>query len=148
MLIDSLGFISALPKNGKKENFFANSQIYYKISKEPSLKTKINNIRKIKAKNNCWICEGWKETEFRFVIPQKYDRSNPSHIDEVKLHLNFEDFRSTDMINRNGVYICNRMCPPGEILFFYTLNNEIMYHASSHSPLILLNEPFSYVYIN
>jgi hypothetical protein len=147
MTIDELGFIHPANKKEKPENYYAHSQIYYKIDKEPSLKTKVNEIRKIRAKNNCWICEGWKETEFKFVIPHHYESPHPEKPNQVKIHFNFDNFKPTDMIHRkeHGIYVCNRMCPPGEIQFFFTLNTEVMYYPSREANLIRLTEPFTYV---
>jgi len=147
MTIDSLGFLSPLDKIGKQENYYANSQIFYRIDKKPIIKSKINSIRKIRAKNNCWICEGWHETQFKFIIPENYLSPNPGKKDDVKIHFCFDEFKPTDMIFRieKNMYVCNRMCPPGEIHYFYTLNDEVTYYPTSNSTLVRLNEPFSIV---
>ena len=79
--------------------------------------TKINDIRKIRAKNNCWNCEGWKEIEFRQRLSDDIKR-NLKGPPEVKIHLCFENWKPHEMIFRIDHWICYRMCPPGKIFFF------------------------------
>ena len=127
MFTDELGFIHAFDKKNYKNNHFANSQIFYKIDYEhPLIKSKILNIKKIRAKNNCWICEGWNEVLFKYKlnlhekkIPFLYENKNMCNI-----HFNFEDYKQYEMIYKENEdeYICYRMCPPGEIFYFVTLN--------------------------
>jgi hypothetical protein len=120
MIIDELGFISPIEKSNYSQNHFANSQIHYKIDKEhPLIKTNVLNVRKLRAKNNCWICEGWKETKFIYK-PQPYD-GDINQL-EVKLHLSFENYKPFDTTLRTDQFVCHRMCPPGELLFYYTIN--------------------------
>ena len=131
MTIDELGFIYPLKKDAKLDKFCANSQIYYKIDREHFIKTKINNIRKIRAKNNCWICEGWKEIEFTYRLSDDIKR-NLKGPPEVKIHLGFENWKPHEMIFRYDHWICYRMCPPGEIFYFFSINTEIDYFTTKN----------------
>jgi len=132
MVIDDLGFITPLDnKTNSNHDYYANSQIYYQIAKhEPNIKTHITNIRKIRAKNNCWICEGWKEVMFTYKPPKKTPKIE--HLD-VKLHLNFDNYISTQAQFKLDVFVCYRMVPPGEILYFFTVNNNVIENYGSET---------------
>ena len=120
MTIDGLGFISPLESDKKEENYFANSQIYYELGKDFNLtKTNVDNVRKIRSKNNCWICEGWREVKFEFTPKEPIVDIN-SHL--VKIHLSFDNFKSFDMLFVNGKFEIVRMCPPGEVHYFFTID--------------------------
>ena len=85
------------------------------------IKSNIRNIRKIRAKNNCWICEGWRELKFTYKPPK--DIENPSDLD-VKIHLNFENYEEYNTNWRGDEFIISRMCPPGTVLFYFTINKQ------------------------
>ena len=73
MDINCLGFI--IPKEKEKKhrekNYFPKSHIFYEMDKDYDLrKTRIDQVRKIRGKSNCWICEGFREVQFEF-IPEK-----------------------------------------------------------------------------
>ena len=122
MEINELGFLTPIEKNSKNINFFSGSQISYNIDKKYSLrKTSIDSIRKIRCKNKCWICDGFREVEFEY-IPEKPIENPNHHI--VKIHLNFDDYKPFDMIYNEGKYHMARMCPPGEINYFFTMDTE------------------------
>ena len=125
MEINELGFIIPISKNNKAENYFSESQITYGLDKNYSLrKTSIEAIRKIRNKNNCWICDGFREIEFEFKFKKKME--NPmNHI--IKIHLNFDDYKPFDMIYNEGVYHMARMCPPGNISYFFTCDTEVIH---------------------
>ena len=73
MEINELGFIIPIEKNSKGNKYFSESQITYGINKNYSLrKTSIETIRKIRNKNNCWICDGFREVEFEFKFKKKW----------------------------------------------------------------------------
>jgi hypothetical protein len=120
MTIDELGFIYPIEKNNEKISHYANSQIYYRIDNDHSLiKTNILNVRRIRGKNHCWICEGWREIKFHYKPSRHFgDKSALS----VKLHLNFENYKAYDTVLHEEQFICYRMCPPGELLFYFTVN--------------------------
>jgi hypothetical protein len=121
MCIDDLGFIHPFDKNNYQSDHYASSQIYYKLERDhPLIKTNVLNVRRIRAKNNCWICEGWKETKFVYK-PQQQDATT-NDID-VKLHLSFDSYKAFDCILRQDQFVCHRMCPPGDLLFYYSVNN-------------------------
>jgi hypothetical protein len=121
MTIDSLGFIKATQKENLEKSYFANSQVYYKIDNEhPLIKSNILNVRKIRAKNSCWICEGWREIKFSY---KPINQENAGSY-KVKLHLSFEDYKATEMLLNIDVFVNYRMCPPGEYYYYYTVNGE------------------------
>ena len=120
MEVDELGFVYPIDKNNYKPNHFANSQIFYRISNNhPLIKSNIINIQKIRGKNNCWICEGWKEIKFHYK-PHNYEGDVNSAV--VKLHLNFEGYKPFDTVFRQDGFMCHRMCPPGNLNFYFTMN--------------------------
>ena len=133
MFIDELGFIYAYEKNQYEQNHFASSQIFYRIDNEnPLIKSNIINVKKIRGKNHCWICEGWNEVAFEYHPTQaqieesniKYKKKKKKKV-PCKVCLNFENYKGFDMnINRaDNSYICYRMCPPGDVQFFYTYDS-------------------------
>ena len=133
MNIDELGFLHPMKKTGKEENYFANSQIYYDINKDQNfVKTNNDKVKKIRAKNNCWICEGWRETTFIYR-PEKIKDIERLF---VKIHLSFENWKPYDMIQMESGFKCIRMCPPGEVLYFFTVNQKLIdsYGVNSFNP--------------
>jgi len=143
MSIDSQGFISQ--HNNKLEinfSYYAKSQIYYKIDNEhPLIKSNISNVRKIRAQNNCWICEGWKEQKFTFYPPKNITKAVKEL--KVKLHLNFDGYLANDTTFRLDSFVCYRMCPPIEIYFFFTVDGVPYNKYDSNS--FVLKEPIIYV---
>lgn len=130
MTIDELGFIHPIKikEEYEKKDHCAKSQIYYKIDEEhPLINSKIPGVRKIRAKNNCWICEGWREMYFS----HKQDKNATNYdTDDVtnssKIHLNFEKYKGFDMTKLKKESFTYRMCPPGEILYYYTVNGDVI----------------------
>ena len=120
MEIDCLGFISPIEKL-KDDGYFSQSQIYYGINNSYDLrKTNVETVRKIRGKNNCWICEGYREIKFEY-IPKETILDPNNHL--VKLHLNFDNFKPFDMICNGSSFQIVRMCPPGEIQYFFTVDS-------------------------
>ena len=120
MEINCLGFITPIEKL-KNDKYFSESQIYYGINKGYELrKTGVELVRKIRGKNNCWICEGFREIKFEY-IPKEPILDPNNHL--VKLHLNFDDYRPFDMICNGSSFQIVRMCPPGEINYFFTVDS-------------------------
>ena len=120
MEINCLGFISPLEEL-KNEKYYSESQIYYALNKDYALrKTGIEKVRKIRGKNNCWICEGFREIKFEYIPKEPIEDPN-NHL--VKLHLNFDDYRPFDMICYGSSFQIVRMCPPGEINYFFTVDS-------------------------
>ena len=129
MEIDCLGFITPIEKELKDKKYYSESQIYYGLNKEYELrKTAVDTVRKIRGKNNCWICEGFREVQFEF-IPEEPIVDPNSHL--VKLHLNFDNYRPFDMICNGDKFQIVRMCPPGEINYFFTVDS---FPVKSQSP--------------
>ena len=129
MEIDGLGFITPIEKELKNKNYYSESQIYYGMNKEYELrKTAVDTVRRIRGKNNCWICEGFREIQFEF-IPEEPIVDPNNHL--VKLHLNFDNYRPFDMICNGDKFQIVRMCPPGEIHYFYTVDS---FPVKSQSP--------------
>ena len=121
MKINSLGFITAIDKNKRNESFYSKSHIYNNLETNSNLmKSNIENIRKIRSRNNCWICEGWREIEF--IFKPKIPIKDPQfHL--VKIHFNFDDFEPYDMIGNGLKYNIYRMCPPGNIFYFFSVDS-------------------------
>ena len=116
MYVDEFGFVYPIEKSKYKPNHFANSQIFYRLSDDhPLISSNVINIKKLRSKNNCWICEGWREIKFNYKVN--------SQDDYIKLYLNFENYKSVSVnelnYNENN-FICYRMCPPGPLNFFLT----------------------------
>ena len=122
MEINELGFINPIEKSSKNKTYFPDSQITYSIDKDYKLrKTTIDTVRKIRSKNNCWICDGFREIEFEYIPEVPIDDPN-NYL--LKIHLNFDGYKAFDMIYNDGKYHMARMCPPGEIDYFFTMNTE------------------------
>lgn len=69
---------------------------------------------------NCWLCEGWSEVEFLYSPCQVSTLS-------VYLHLSFEAYVPYLLTKSpEGVFREFRMCPPGEIRFFFTVGTTQM----------------------
>ena len=144
-----MGFIKPIKKEFKDEKFYANSQIMYKMERDHFIKSKINNVRSIRGKNNCWICEGWRETEFVFKPSKELKEKYENKPIQVKHHLDFDDWKGFEMTSRFDYYILFRMCPPGEIFYFFSINDEIIETPTVKIEQITdLKESFEYEFSN
>ena len=125
MYTDGFGFIYPVNKSEYKEDHYAKSQIFYRISDEhPLISSNIIKIKKLRAKNNCWICEGWREIVFNYKPNDISEEKN----DKIKLFLNFENYRNinfnelnfikNDFNESESIFQCCRVCPPGDLYFF------------------------------
>jgi len=142
MTIDELGFLHPMRKVSKVPNYYANSQIYYNISLDQSkVKTNNDKIRKIRAKNNCWICEGWRETTFTL----KADKIKLPEKQFVKIHLSFENWKPYDTMFYDGMFRAVRMCPPGDVLYFFTVNKKPV-EEYGNSNTIQTRDPVVYAF--
>ena len=120
MWVDELGFVYPIEKSKYKQNHFAQSQIFYRITnKHPLASSNIINVQKIRSKNNCWICEGWREIKFHYK-PNKYEGNLEQAY--VHLHLNFENYKPYQLSFDEDSFVCHRMCPSGNLTFFLTMN--------------------------
>ena len=120
MWVDELGFVFPIEKSKYKQNHFANSQIFYRIANDHTLnRSSVINVQKLRSKNNCWICEGWREIKFHYK-PNKYEGNLESAY--VRLHLNFENYKSFNLKLIDDSFVCHRMCPSGNLNFFLTMN--------------------------
>ena len=120
MWVDELGFVFPIEKAKYKQNHFANSQIFYRIANDhPLNRSSIINVQKLRSKNNCWICEGWREIKFHYK-PNKFEGNLESAY--VRLHLNFENYKSFNLKLIGDSFVCHRMCPSGLLNFFLTMN--------------------------
>ena len=107
MWVDELGFVFPIEKKKYKQNHFAQSQIFYRIANEhPLSRSNIINVQKLRSKNNCWICEGWREIKFHYK-PSKYEGDLESAY--VRLHLNFENYKSFRLNLEEDSFVCHRM---------------------------------------
>ena len=125
MYTDCLGFIYPLEKSDYKHDHFAKSHLFYRLSNEhPLISSNVINTKKLRCKNNCWICEGWREIKFNYSSPNP---SSNNKNDFIKIYLNFENYKNNDLNELNYVKKENnfqtyRMCPPGEVYFFISKN--------------------------
>ena len=75
-------------------------------------------ILPLRSKNNCWICEGWREIKFNYK-PNQNEKNYENNF--IKLYLNFENYKNLSLNELNfddENFICHRMCPPGPLNFF------------------------------
>lgn len=83
------------------------------------LMSTIEKVRALKRINNCWICEGWREIKFsykpEFISEEMNDGS-------VSLHLSFENYIPSETTFQDGLFVSHRMCPPGDLFFYFTMN--------------------------
>ena len=133
MYTDGFGFVYPIEKANYKHDHFAKSQIFYRISDEhPLISSNVINLKKLRAKNNCWICEGWREIKFNYKPPIIQENENFQK-NYVKVYLNFEKYKNINLneltytnntINgeQNPNFIIHRVCPPGELYFFLSRN--------------------------
>ena len=122
MKIDPLGFIHPIQKKQKEKNYYSKTQISYDYeSLKDFPKLLISPINKIRERTNCWICECWKEVEF--VLDLKIKDIKPKYI-VAKIHLDFENYEPSDMIYKKKCFKLIRMCPPGRIKFFFTVDGN------------------------
>lgn len=167
MEIDSLGFIHPIDKLDRETNYYAANNITYNslLQKEKNiflgnsmLKSYVDLHKKIRFINNCWICQGWRETPF--VVDLKETSIKTHEINEniklvdsrnedslcekdVKLYLCFDNYKGFDMNSLNSEsnkYIAYRMCPPGDIKYFYIHNDEVVEDNNSKH-VEILKEP-------
>ena len=124
MEINSLGFIIPIDKFSKTKSFYSKIHIFNNIDSNLELsKSNIEKIKNIRSRNKCWICEGWREIEFIFK-PKENIIDPQFHL--VKIHFNFDNFKPCDMIGNGIKYTIIRMCPPGNIFYFYSVDSEIV----------------------
>ena len=127
MKIDQYGFIIPIKKEQKKENFFSQSQMLYEPENYKDIpQVLISPINKIRNSNNCWVCECWNEVEFSLDVNNKDIR--PKYI-VVKLHLDFENYAPCDMIYKKKNFKLVRMCPPGKVQYFFTVDGNPVYNC-------------------
>ena len=122
MQIDPLGFIHPIKKEEKLHNFYSKSQISYDIENIKGIpKILASPINKMRSSNNCWICQCWREVEF--VLDIKMKDIKPKYT-VVKIHLDFENYKPFDMIYKRKCFRIVRMCPPGKIKYFFTIDGN------------------------
>ena len=199
MIIDDLGFIIPLSIENSKSDYYANYQISFDINSsllcfnnKPGL---FDKVRQIRAKNNCWICEAWKEVKFIYkpknskilndsksggntILNSKIEAINKtrqltvsSNLEDgyknqtnhsgnnmyimdgntkgsdfngtktnadVKVHISQDSYKNFDANKNIDHYYCYRMCKPGVLLYFYSVNGEPVTNYGSST--ISLNE--------
>ena len=122
MRINPLGFIHPIKKEDKMHNFYSKSQISYDMENFKGIpKILTSPLNKMRGGNNCWICQCWREVEF--ILDLKIKDIKPKYL-LVKIHLDFENFEPCDMIYKKKCFRLIRMCPPGIVKFFYTLDGN------------------------
>ena len=127
MKIDQLGFIHPIKQEQKNKNFYSKSQILYEAENYKDIpQVLVSPINKIRNSNNCWVCECWNEVEFSLDINNKDLR--PKYV-VVKLHLDFENYAPCDMIYKKKNFKLVRMCPPGKVKYFFTVDGNPVYNC-------------------
>ena len=127
MRINQLGFIFPIKQEQKSPNFYSKSQILYEAENFKNIPQVLSSpINKMRNSNNCWICECWNEVEFSFEISNKDIKSK--YI-VVKLHLDFENYLPCDMIYKKKRFKLVRMCPPGKVKYFFTVDGNPVYNC-------------------
>ena len=122
MQIDPLGFVHPIGQKEKSFNYYSKSQISFDFESLKGLpKVLMSPINKIRGRNNCWICECWKEIEF--ILDLKIKDLKPKY-SVVKIHLDFENYIPCDMIYKKKCFRLIRMCPPGKIKYFFTVDGN------------------------
>lgn len=122
MRINSLGFIYPMKEELKEESYYSKCHLFYNIEDNKAVyKSKIDNVRKIRNQNNCWICEGWREIEFTY-IPKDEKILKEAEFTIVKIHFDFDNWNHYDMICNGRLFSTVRMCPPGTIYYFITVD--------------------------
>ena len=122
MKIDPLGFIHPIKKEQKSQNYYSKTQISYDYENLKDMpKLLLSPINKIRGRTNCWICECWKEVEF--ILDLKIKDIKPKYT-VVKIHLDFENYEPHDMIYKKKCFRLIRMCPPGMIKYFFTVDGN------------------------
>ncbi len=169
MIIDELGFILPVEKKITEEDYFSKAHITYDMTVGLNHNYYSNSeiIRKIKTKNNCWICEGWKEVKLTYKpkikrdthektierndkaidIESNTDRIHTDYINtgnhfteendtnksyyknsiktlDVRFHLSLDDFKNTETNLKIDSFQCFRVCRPGLLTYYYTVNGE------------------------
>ncbi|CAD8150190.1 unnamed protein product [Paramecium pentaurelia] len=70
-----------------------------------------------KSKDNCWLCEGWTEIRFQYVVGKSGTISDYP----IYLHLDFENYRPMIMEQDQQIFFLLRMCPPNrKIRYFFS----------------------------
>ena len=122
MKIDQLGFIIPIRQDQKTKSFYSKSQILYEAENYKDIPQVLtSHLNKMRNSNNCWVCECWNEVEFSLEINNKDIK--PKYI-VVKLHLDFENYAPCDMIYKKKHFKLVRMCPPGRVKYFFTIDGN------------------------
>ena len=77
---------------------------------------KNQELLKLKANSNCWICEGWTEVRFEYKPGVSDDNPNHDKFDPIYLHLECDEYEKDLMLpdpEDESTFISIRMVPPG-----------------------------------
>jgi Leucine-rich repeat (LRR) protein len=128
--VDALGFVN--PKEGCSVP--SEAHVFVRILGESQAKGMW------RPTTNCWLCEGWSEVEFLYT-----PSSTPRLL--IYLHLSFESYTPYQLTESpDRVYREYRMCPPGEVRFFFTEGNtqKISSNYQTYKLAVPLLGPFEY----
>ena len=121
--VDALGFVN--PKGGCSVP--SEAHVFVRILGESPASSMW------RPSTNCWLCEGWSEVEFLYSASQVPPLP-------VYLHLSFEAYAPYLLTeSSDGVLREYRMCPPGEVRFFFTEGSS--QRTSPNYPTCLLAVP-------
>jgi hypothetical protein len=122
--VDALGFL------GKRGVFNPGSGHIFMRLLGPS---KLRDAASWRQVSNCWICERWSEIEFIW----EPGVSGIGDRDPIYLHLDIDEWKP-DLMERDadGVFKVARMCPPGQVRFFFTHDGIVrLAHDKPRKPL-------------
>ena len=117
---DALGFLT---KQSNKDPGIAHIHTRIHESLETGLLSE--KKRQFKASSNWWICEGWQQTEFKF-IPRKSTEDIIDEFTPVYIHLECDDYEPDLMVRDpiSGYYSVLRMRPPKELKYFFSFGDH------------------------
>jgi NLR family CARD domain-containing protein 3 len=100
---------------------------------------KNQNMMKMKAFSNCWICEGW--SQMKFVYTPGVTSSRPiTEYDNLYVHLGFENYEPDLLLpESDGTFYSLRMVPPGPLRYFFSVNEEAI--IAENKPQLTLKKP-------
>lgn len=113
--VDSRGFLIV----EEKELTSLHSLVETKIDSYNIASKRTNSTTSPKLfKNVCWICEGWYEQEFRFIVPEDFKEEKKL----VYLHFDFDLFapRLINIQEKNVRY--KTMVPPTKYRYFFSFD--------------------------
>lgn len=72
---------------------------------------------------NCWICEGWVERKFQWIIGS----SGKHYKEPVYIHFDFDEYNPwlMEKNDEDGIFYLWKMIPPGKSCYFFSFGGEL-----------------------